>query len=147
MVLPNIEKSDVIKHVIQTLIDMSSRKTTKGHALLTMSDLIEKLKTKYDFLKHVEIKDTRFLEIDEPVTVMSESDIDNVKSDEIAKALYDIIKTTNIALGKDAGYFFIKELRRNLGEEYNLTIEEMGLDLGLMQLEFEVSDISKKLSE
>ena len=143
--MPNIEKSDVIKHVIQTLIDMSSRKTTKGHALLTMSDLIEKLKTKYDFLKHVEIKDTRFLEMDEPVTVMS--DIDNVKSHELAKALYDIIKTTNIALGKNAGYFFIKELRRNLGEEYNLTIEEMGLDLGLMQLEFEVSDISKKLSE
>jgi len=143
--LPNIEKSDVIKHVIQTLIDMSSRKTTKGHALLTMADLIEKLKIKYDFLKHVEIKDTRFLEMDEPVTVMS--DIDNVKSHELAKALYDIIKTTNIALGKNAGYFFIKELRRNLGEEYNLTIEEMGLDLGLMQLEFEVSDISKKLSE
>ena len=145
MVLANLEKSDVIKHVIQTLINMSSRKTTKSHALLTISDLIEKLKTKYDFLKHVEIKDTRFLEIDEPVTVMS--DIDDVKSDDLAKALYDIIRTTNIALGKDAGYFFIKELRNNLGEEYNVTIEEMGLDLGLMQLEFEVSDISKKLSE
>jgi len=145
MVLANLEKSDVTKHVIQTLINMSSRKTTKSHALLTISDLIEKLKTKYDFLKHVEIKDTRFLEIDEPVTVMS--DIDDVKSDDLAKALYDIIKTTNIALGKDAGYFFIKELRNNLGEEYNVTIEEMGLDLGLMQLEFEVSDISKKLSE
>lgn len=143
--MPNIDKSDVMRHVIHTLIDMSSRKTTKAHALLTISDLIEKLKTKYDFLKHVEIKDTRFLEMDEPVTVMS--DIDNVKPDEIAKALYDIIKTTNIALGKDAGYFFIKELRNNLGEEYALTIEEMGLDLGLMQLEFEVSDISKKLSE
>lgn len=143
--MPDIEKSDVIKHVIQTLIDMSSRKTTKSHALMTMSELIEKLKTKYDFLKHVEIKDTRFLEMDEPVTVMSE--VDNVKSDEIAKALYDIIKTTNNALGKNAGYFFIKELRSNLGEEYTITIEEMGLDLGLMQLEFEVSDISKKLSE
>ena len=143
--MPNIEKSDVMRHVIQTLIDMSSRKTTKSHALLTMSDLIDKLKTKYDFLKHVEIKDTRFLEMDEPVTVMS--DIDNVNPDEIAKALYDIIKTTNNALGKNAGYFFIKELRNNLGEDYNSTIEEMGLDLGLMQLEFEVSDISKKLSE
>ena len=143
--MPNIEKSDVMRHVIQTLIDMSSRKTTKSHALLTMSDLIDKLKTKYDFLKHVEIKDTRFLEMDEPVTVMS--DIDNVNTDEIAKALYDIIKTTNNTLGKNAGYFFIKELRNNLGEDYNSTIEEMGLDLGLMQLEFEVSDISKKLSE
>ena len=143
--MPNIEKSDVMRHVIQTLIDMSSRKTTKSHALLTMSVLIDKLKTKYDFLKHVEIKDTRFLEMDEPVTVMS--DIDNVNTDEIAKALYDIIKTTNNTLGKNAGYFFIKELRNNLGEDYNSTIEEMGLDLGLMQLEFEVSDISKKLSE
>jgi len=141
--LPNLDNSDVVKQVIQTLLDVSSRKTTQGQALVTMADLIEKLREKYDFLKHVEIKDTRFMEMEEPVTVMS--DIDKVRSDNVGKALYDIIKTMNSSLGKDAGHFFIKEVRNKIEEEYGATIEEMGLDLGLMQLEFEVSDMTKKL--
>jgi len=141
--LPELDNSDIVKHVIQTLIDISSRKTTKGQALITMSELLSKLKNKYDFLKHIEIKDTRFLEMDEPVTIMTS--LDNLKSNELSKALYDIIKTTNKSLGKDAGFFFIKELRKNLGESYALKVEEMGLDLGLMQLEFEINEISKKL--
>ena len=141
--MPDLENSDIMKRVIQTLIEISGRKTTKGQALSTMSELIINLKKKYNFLKHIEIKDNRFLEMEEPVTVMT--DLDDIKSNELSKALYDIIKTTNKLLGKDAGFFFIKELKRNLGEDYTLSMEEMGLDLGLMQLEFEIDEISKKL--
>ena len=94
-------------------------------------------------MKNVDIKDTRFLELSEPVTVMS--DMDKVNSADIGKALYDIIKTMNVALGKNAGYFFIKEFRNNVGDNYYSVMEEMGIDLGLLQLEFEVSEMTKKL--
>jgi len=141
--LPQIENSEVVRHVLQKLIDISSRKTTRGLAVSTMYELIKKLEEKYDFLRHIEIKDTRFIEMDEPVTVMS--DINVVKLNNVGEALYDIIKTMNTALGKDAGHFFIKELRNNIGEAYYSTIEDMGLDLGLMQLEYEVNELEKKL--
>ena len=141
--MPKLENSDVVKHVLQTLITISSRKTTSGHAISTLYESVIKLKSKYSFLKHIEIKDTRFMELDDPVTVMSE--IDGVKSNNIGRALYDIIKTMNSNLGKDAGYFFIKELKNRMKEDYVLSIEEMGVDLGLMQLEFEVNEMTKKL--
>ena len=141
--MPQLENSDVVKHVLQNLINISSRKTTSGHAISTLYESINKLKEKYAFLKHVEIKDTTFLELGDPVTVMSE--IDGVGSNKIGKALHDIIQTVNSNLGKDAGYFFIKELRSRMGRDYISTIEEMGLDLGLMQLEFEVNELTKKL--
>lgn len=141
--MPQLENSDVVKHVLQTLITISSRKTTSGQAISTLYESVNQLKVKYAFLKHVEIKDTSFLELDDPVTVMSE--IDGVGSNKIGRALYDIIKTMNSNLGKDAGYFFIKELRNRMGDDYVSTIEEMGLDLGLMQLEFEVNEMTKKL--
>ena len=141
--MPELKNSEVMRHVIQSLIDISSRKTNQGHAVLTMSDLIKKLRGKYDFLKNVEIKDTRFLELDEPVTVMSA--IDKVGPDNVGKALYDIIKTMNYALGEDAGHFFVKELKNNMNDEYLSTIEEMGLDLGVIQLEVEVEEMTRKL--
>ena len=139
----DVSNSEVVNHVLTNLINMSSRKTTQQHAYSTMSNLIKKFQNKYDFLKNIEIKDTRFLEMQDPISVMS--GIDNVDSDKIGKALYDIIKDMNEALGKDAGHFFIKELRTRLDKDYAAMIEDMGLDLGLMQLEFEVNQMTKKL--
>ena len=141
--MPQIENSEVVKHILQKIIDISTRKTTEGHAVSTMNGLIKKLEEKYNFLRHIEIKDARFLEIAEPITVMS--DINVVKSNNVGEALYDIITTMNNTLGKEAGHFFIKELRDNIEEEYYSTIEDMGLDLGLMQLEFEINVLEKKL--
>ena len=100
-----LNNSEVFRQVLDTLIDISSRKTTMGHAVSTIADIIKQLENKYDFLKHVEVNDTRFIERDKSISVMA--DINEIKSNELGDALYDIIKTMNIVLGKDAGYFFI----------------------------------------
>ena len=141
--MPQLENSEVMRHILQSLIEISGRKTTYGHAVLTMSDLIKKLRNKYDFLKNVEIKDTRFLELDESVSVISK--IDNVKLNDVGNALHDIIKTMNYSLGEDAGHFFVKELKNRMTDDHLSTIEEMGLDLGLIQLEVEVEQMTRKL--
>ena len=140
-----LNNSEVLRHVLDALIDISSRKTTMGHAVSTMVDIIKQLENKYDFLKHVEVNDTRFIERDKSISVMA--DINEIKSNELGDALYDIIKTMNIVLGKDAGYFFIKELKNNLQEMYSSSFEDMGLDLGLMQLEHEIKDLTKKIQK
>ena len=141
--MPQLENSEVVKYVLQKLIDISSRKTTSSQAVSTIHDLVKNLESKYNFLKNVEIKDTRFIEISEHVTVMS--GINGIKLMEVGKALTDIIKTMQMRLGDEAGHFFIKEFKNSLEENYSTTIEEMGLDFGLMQLEFEVNKMIKKL--
>jgi len=140
-----IDNSDVFKHVLDTLIDISSRKTTLGHAVSTMNNIIKQLEDKYDFLKHVEINDIRFIEQDEPISVMRA--LNDIKSNKLGDALYEIIRTMNISLGKDAGYFFIKELKNNLQDIYSTSFEDMGLDLGLMQLENEIKELTKKIQK
>ena len=141
----DIENSEVVRHILDTLIDISGRKTTKGYAVSTMNILIKRLENKYNFLKNIEINDARFTEMSEPITVMS--GINNVKSNELGNAICDIIRTMNNALGKDAGFFFIKEIKDHLQEVYSEKFEDMGLDLGLMQLEHEVRELSKKIQK
>ena len=137
------ENSEIIKHVLDKLINITSRKTDTGQAVSIIFKSIKEHKNKYDFLKNIEIKDTQFIELEEPIAVMS--DINKVRSDEIGKALYDIIKSINSNLGRNAGYFLIKELKNSINDEYNTTIMDMGLDLSLMQLEFEINEMTKKL--
>lgn len=138
-----IENSEIMKKVLTTLINISGRKTTEGHALFVMDSLIKKLEGTYDFLKHVEVTDTRFIEDGVFINVMS--DVNSVPSTEVGKAIHAIIVTMNEMLGRDAGHFFIKEISRSIGDRYYSTIEEMGVDLSLMQLEHEVSQMEKKL--
>ena len=137
------KNSDVIRHVLRTLVNISGRKTTEGYAVSIMDSLIKKLEEEYDFLKHVEIRDTRFLEDDYSVSVMS--DVDFVSPAKVGKAIHDIIISMNKSLGKNAGYFLIKELSRSIGDIYQSTMNEMGIDLGLMQLEHEVSELEKRV--
>ena len=40
--MPKIEKSEVVRYILQKLIDISSRKTTEELAVSTMYELIKK---------------------------------------------------------------------------------------------------------
>ena len=103
----------------------------------------KKLEGTYACLKYVEVSDTRFLEDGAFITVMS--DVNSISSNEVGKAIHAIIITMNEMMGRDAGHFFIKEISRNIGDEYYSTISDMGVDLSLMQLEHEVNEMEKRL--
>ncbi len=139
-----IENSKIVEKVLTTLLRIVKRKTTEGYAVSVMDSLIKKLEINYNFLKHVEIKDTRFSESDIPITVMS--DVNSIPPGEVGKAIQSIISTMNESLGKDVGHFFIKELSQNIGDEYDSVIKDMGVDLNLMQLEHEVSELEKRMA-
>jgi len=137
-----MENSEVLKQILEELIDISSRKTTEIHAVTVIGLLMDRLKKRYNFLKHVDVKDTRFLEDVDSVSIMSE--IDSISPNEIGKAIYSIIYLMNKSLGKEAGHFFIKELSRNIGDDYNTSIKNMGVDLSLMQLESQVTRMERR---
>ena len=138
-----MENSEVVKEVLTTMVNISGRKTDKGHAIFVMDSSLKKLTNKYVFLKNIEIIDTRFLENADPISVVS--DIDSVPPDEIGKAIQDIITTMDESLGKEAGYFFIKEISRNIKDDYHSTMRDMGIDLSLMQLEREIKEMEKRI--
>jgi hypothetical protein len=143
--MPELKKSDVMENVLTTLINISGRKTNKGHALFTMDNLIKRLEDRYNLLKNVQIKDIRYSEDEDAISIMT--GIDDAESAEVGKAIHDIITTMNRDLGRDAGHFFIKELRTTLDAESISLIEDMGVDLGLMQLEYEVGELEKRVTQ
>ena len=138
-----IENSEVMKKVLTTLVNISNRKAASGNVVSIMDSLITKLEGKYDFLKLVEIKDTRFREVADLITVMS--DLNNVPPTEVGKAIHEIIFSMNESLGRDAGFYFIKEIGHRIGDECYATIRyDMDVNLNLMQREWDVSRMERK---
>lgn len=138
-----IENSKIVKKVLTNLLNISGRKTSKEHAVMIMDSLLKKLENRYDFLKHIEIKDTRFLEDEESINVFS--DLNTVSGNEVGKAIKDIISMMNNSLGKNAGYFFFKEISKGIDDDYQTTMKDMGVDLGIMQLQREVEEMEKNM--
>jgi hypothetical protein len=132
--------------VLKTLISISSRKTDFPYAVMTMDDLIKRLEARYIFLKHVQINDDVYKEeTTDVISVMS--DINNVSPAELGQAIHAIIESVNRSLGENAGHFFIKEIRNTLSDDYLSVMRDMGVDLGLMQLESEITRLERDLAE
>ena len=80
-----------------------------SYALVMVGNTIKKLQEKYDFLNYIDIKATRYSEIENIVTI--DSSINMVGTEEIGKAIQEIIGIIVISMGKNAGFFFIKEIK------------------------------------
>ena len=141
--MASLENSEIVENLLNVLIDISGRKTDRGHAIFTLESVIRKLEDKYGFLTNIKVNDTRYLEFVNPIDVTS--NINNASSADIGEALHDIITTMDSSLGGDAGHFFIKEIRNKLDDEYRFSMDEMGVDLSLMQLEREVRNLERSI--
>ena len=144
--MPVPKKSEIMKNVLRTLITISSRKTDLPYTIMTMDDLIKRLETQYRFLKHIQINNDFYNEQSgDIISVLS--DINTVEPTELGKALHSIIDSMNRSLGESAGHFFIKEIRNKLSDEYLTVMRDMGVDLGLMQLESEINRLEREITE
>jgi len=137
----NIENSDVVKHVLFSLVNVTSEKSSKDYAWSIIKNLIKELRTNYDFLKHIKINDLKSLNntIDD---INVGSDLNKVDSRDIGRAIQNIIDVFKTRMGSRAGYFFIQEFRNIIGEDLNEIIKKMGVDLRLSELQNELSGMN-----
>ena len=135
--MQKVKNSDVIKHVLSSLVDVTSSKTSKEHALLMVKTLLKTLECEYDFLRYIKIDDMDGLDNNLDAIVVI-SDINYVESIKIGLAIQNLIDVLKKHLGNKAGYHFIREFRDDLGEEYHSIIKNMGVDLRLVELQDEM---------
>ncbi len=135
-----IENSDIMKHTLASLLNVASNKTSIDYARSSVKTLLRDLEGNYDFLKYVNIKTLKQIEnnID---AINVKSDMDCVQPKEVGKAIQELIDVLRKHLGEKAGYFFIKEFRDDLGDEYHAYIRDLGVNLRIAELQEELGKI------
>ncbi|MEM0492503.1 MAG: hypothetical protein QXS02_00880 [Candidatus Thermoplasmatota archaeon] len=140
--MEDVDNSDIIKTVLTNMLNISQRKSSDVNSFTMMDNILKNLSQQYDFLRFVHVNNTRFKEEKDAVQVSD--NVNNVDANMLGRAIQDIVTTMTESLGSSAGFYFIKELQRRLGEDYNTLLEDIGVDLSIMQLEFEVINRMKK---
>jgi len=127
-----LDSAEVTRQFIETIIDIIGRKTSQEYAVVTIQNLLKKLGMTYTFLREVEIKNTRSLELEGIITV--NDTLNSIHPKEIGCSLKELLTKIMNSLGKNAGYFFIRETREKIGIEYDtFLLKTMDVDLTLMQ--------------
>lgn len=146
--MSNLKNSQVIKHVLQTLVSKIGRRTSEGFATVILDTVLNELMSRYDFLRYVEIKNTFYSEGIDAVNVSSE--IDLVDTAKFYNAVRDIMEMTVKYVKEKANFFFIKEVQEALNDIYDSNLKEQNIDLNLMQFQFIVDkkhEVKMKNSE
>jgi len=134
MWMPQFENKEIIERLLKSTIGVISRRTSEAYANVVISNTIKDLITKYDFLKYINVLGTQYNEVFDLVQINDE--INNIDQTEIGKAVISFIKKMTRSMGKNAGYYFIKEIKEDLPTEYEVVLNSIGLDFDFLQTEF-----------
>ncbi|MCU0850793.1 MAG: hypothetical protein MUC80_05915 [Candidatus Thermoplasmatota archaeon] len=127
-----LDTADVTRQFIETMIDIIGRKTSQEYAVITIQNLLKKVQLMYPFLREVEIKNSRSLELEGIVSVKEA--LNDIPPKQVGVALKELVTRIMTSLGKTAGFFFLRETREKIGIEYDkILLKQMDVDLTLMQ--------------
>jgi hypothetical protein len=132
--MPQLDNKDILGCILRSTINVIGRRTSGSYANIFISKTLRELSEKYSFLQLIEIKENQYSETIEAVWI--DSDLNDVEINEIGKATNELMIAITKSMGKNAGYFFIREIKETLPFDYELAIKQIGVDLDLIQLQF-----------
>jgi len=141
-----IKNSDVIRQTLFSLVCVAGSNSSDIFAWAVIKKLIRELGSSYDFLDYIEISNTENIQ-NTINDIKISAEMDEIDSFEVGNAIQEIVDIFKDKMGVKAGYTFIKEFKNHLGEEYHTKIKEMGVDLRLIDLQDEISDLNSSSYE
>ena len=141
--MPQYDNKELMGLILKSSIGVIGRRTSEAYANVIVSNAIKNLESQYSFLKYIHIKGTKYSEIYEIVSI--DQEIEEIDRETIGITTRKYIENIILSMGKNAGYYFIKEIKEDLPFPFVETIKKIGVDLDYIQLKFitEIKEFSK----
>ena len=135
--MSKIKNSDLTNRVFNALFTVVSRRTLDSFAVQILRTALNKLKTKFDFLQFITIRDDFFTE--NGITTTFNAPFDTIESSKLGQALDTLIRVIYLELtatiGDEVGLYFISELKERLGDSSIDELRSRGVNLEKIQTE------------
>ncbi len=132
--MAELKNTEILGRIIKSTIGVIGRRTSEAYANVVVENSLKKISSKYSFLENVKIEKDRFKEV---INVIEINDkIDDLDIKLVGTAIRDFMITIANTMGKDAGFYFIKEIKEDLPYSYENKIKDLGVDLDYIQSEF-----------
>jgi len=126
-----MKNSDMVYGLLKGLYKTAGRRTSESFAIAVIGAIIKTLEQRYDFLKHILLKNN--IGADENILV--DSELNTIEPTIVARAIETIVQVVYMDLKEKAGLYFIKELKTNAGDNVISSLKDAGVDLELLQIQ------------
>ena len=105
--MPEIKNTEVLGRILKSTLGVIGRRTSEPYANMIIDSVLKKLAKKYSFLNQVKLEKDRYKET---INLIEISDnINKIDFEIIGNLIKDIMINLANLMGKDAGFYFIKE--------------------------------------
>ena len=132
--MPPSKNSEVLMHILQTLVSKIGRRTSEGFAMVIIDRTLQELRPRYPFLRFVTIENTVYSEGANAIHILP--DIDSIKPKDVYTAISECLKITVKHLEKNADFFFIKEIKDAVSDIDEIVFDEGQINFNFMQFEY-----------
>jgi len=129
-----LNNKELVECILKSTLNVVGRRTSDAYADFVINNSLKKLAKKYDLFKFVEIKKTEYNEFFDAINIKPE--INGFEINLIGKAIKELMQNIVHSMGKNVGYYFIREIKESLSLEYDKIIKEIGVDLELLQYQY-----------
>jgi len=129
--MPELSNVDILENVMHGLFTTTGRRTSENYAVAVIYTITRELKKRFDFLKYIKFNVGG--DYQELLTISP--NLNNIDPVIIGRAVESIIQVIFMDLKDKAGFYFLKEFKENTGEITISSLEEVGVDLELLQIQ------------
>jgi predicted DNA-binding protein (UPF0251 family) len=126
--------SILLESVLKALHNVVSRYTSNLIANETIRAAITTLKTKYDFLKYINVREANNI-LKNDFTFTFSSEINKISYEKIGKIIEALVRMVYNDIGKEIGLNFITDLKEKIDEQIIKKIKNFNIDFDQIQIE------------
>lgn len=142
--MANVSNSEIISYTLRIFIRVIGRRTAENFAIDILGSVLKQLTPKFPFLQYIQMKNAVYSgEMD---AISLDPAIDKVPTEQVVQAISDLFDGIAKSLGasedydfNDAEFYFINEIRDELGEHFDSLFRRFGLALDVKQSDFIVN--------
>ena len=131
-----IDIATVVTHIVQILLDILEKEVGRSFSYSTIIKSIEKVSEEHNFLQHIVLRDVRYNQTDEKISVSQ--DINKIEPFEVGLAIDKLVKLIHKSLEEKGIYTLQEQIRERLRDDYLSILKEIGVNLDVLKMSHEV---------
>ncbi len=129
-----ITNANLLHIILRAILDVVARRSSDTYAVVSISTVLKKLQDKHPLFSYVTINKSDYEQAVRRVTISPQ--VNQLPLEKTTHAINDLIIAITQAIGKAADYYFLRELKDDIGYEYETILKELGIDLDFMQNQY-----------
>jgi len=131
-----MKHDEILKYMISILYEELENQSGRSYAYDTLNEAVNRLSTEHEVLKYIKINDVRAIQNVDIVSI--QKDVNSLEGSIVGAGIQKVIQEIFNQFDERKGFKFMDDLKNLINADYNIKLNQIGVDLGIIKLKQEL---------